>query len=1035
MTKNSGSTEVTETEVIATAVSMETRIHQAVVDGAGYLPSQGPITGFTFLNPLEHLESQSFEEVLRQVPELFQCEPYLPEDTYRRMLRQGRIREADLLTALRKDLGAAADEKPGDLVSRLEFRLSILKNSLQSANDQELAWLMAESDLLECFRPQVSEGAANRMLSETRQWSAGRSVADSSDLNDMSSWIQAAHATPHVWERICLNLMWRYCRDAVRQLPLVRSQCAGSARIRHSELLLDVTGVDADELVNQVLVRHCAAYLDQGFAQWRLPERDSGFLQSFIRFYETMPVHDRKWLRSLPSELRRLQSSCAEPAAWIADSLRLLGVAESEEADYIRAALLSLRGWAGMIWQTEVRPDRVSLPSPPGTLEEFVAVRLLLDRLAVAHCARRQLRWTGPMSELRDELRSRLPSSDSNCGDQYAYSLFQCAQFFGWGPQTLASLQKSQWKELVQDHADFSGLERRRMFHEAFERGYAQNALDAISARVSRPPVQPAQPVLQVTTCIDAREESFRRYLEESAPEEVETFGAAGFFGIPMYYRGIADAHFAALCPIIVMPRFWLVEEPVYSMEEVARAKAKARRILGTATHRILEETQSSLGGAFLSALLGPLATAPIVGYTLFPGLTARLRRAARHFVAPPQVTRLRLERPENESPGPRDEQIGFTVSEMAQLGGKLLRDIGLTANFAPIVLFLGHGSECLNNPHTSAYHCGACSGGAGGPNARAAAAMLNDPRVRQILAEQGICIPPETHFLGGQHNTTGDEITLFDLELLPSWHVRRMGQVRDILSRACELNALERCRRFETADPDLTAGQALSHVQQRSNDLSETRPEYGNCTNAMCFVGRRSRIRGLFLDRRSFLMSYDPTTDAADSSVLLGTLSAVIPVCEGINLLYTFSAIDSSGWGAGSKLPHNVTSMLGVMDGAGSDLRPGLPWQGVDIHEPMRLLFVIETTEAAMLSIMSRNPVIDRICRGGWAQLALLDPNSNRLSRYSDGRFIPHEPQETAFPVVKRSANWFTGSRDHLAFAMVEEEGRTVFSGPGAQI
>ncbi|MCA9083566.1 MAG: DUF2309 domain-containing protein, partial [Planctomycetaceae bacterium] len=867
-----------------------------------------------------------------------------------------------------------------------------------------------------------SEEQRAKMLAEARHRVAGTStpaaaVHGESRLNSLLEKARSADEESPVWEELCLRLMWHHCCQGARSVPLVQPPARQS--IRHSELLYQFCGTNPDLMVEEVLVRHCAAYLDQGFSEWRLPGRSDGFLESFIRFYRISALQNQRWMRGLRNELDRLESSGAGPEMWVVDSLQQLGVPEAEWEDYIRATLLSLRGWAGMIWQTEVRPDRVFLPSPQGTLLEFVAVKLLLDRLAVQYVAAENLQWSKSAAALRNHLQTHVPTQGEIRPDQYAYRIFQCAQLLGWGPNVLQSLDRPRWKQLIQELAEFSEIERQRVFHVAFERHFARTALDSISVRVDRPPQKPKTPILQVACCIDAREESFRRYIEEVSPD-VETFGAAGFYGIPMYYRGLGDAHFQALCPIVVMPKFWLIEEPVYSMEEIARAKARARKILGTATHRILEETQRSLGGAFVSALLGPLATAPLVGYTVFPGMTARLNTAARYFVSPPQVTRLRLERAENVPPGPKDDQIGFTVTEMAQLGGKLLRDMGLTENFAPIVLFLGHGSACLNNPHTSAYHCGACSGGAGGPNARAVAAMLNDPRVRTILKEQGLDIPAETHFLGGHHNTATDEITFYDLELLPTWHVKRMSEIRDILSRACELNAHERCRRFESAAFDLDVDHAMLHVQDRSNNLAETRPEYGNCTNAMCFVGRRSRIRGLYLDRRSFLQSYDPTQDDEDSKTLAGILSAVVPVCEGINLLYTFSAIDPAGWGAGSKLPHNVTSMLGVMDGAGSDLRPGLPWQGVDIHEPMRLLFVIETTPESMLKIMKGNETIDRICRGGWVQLAVLDPNSSQLMYFSGGRFERYTPTRQSIPEIPTSLNWYCGSRDHLPFAIV---------------
>jgi uncharacterized protein YbcC (UPF0753/DUF2309 family) len=298
---------------------------------------------------------------------------------------------------------------------------------------------------------------------------------------------------------------------------------------------------------------------------------------------------------------------------------------------------------------------------------------------------------------------------------------------------------------------------------------------------------------------------------------------------------------------------------------------------------------------------------------------------------------------------------------------------------------------------------------------------MLNDVRVRRILRENGLHIPEETHFIGGLHNTATEEITFYELELLPTSHVGPLRLARELFARTAERNAHERCRRFDSAKLDLSPAEALLHVQDRTEDLAQTRPEYGNGTNAMCIVGRRSRIRGLYLDRRSFLMSYDPLQDDDRSTILARILAAVIPVCEGINMLYTLSAMDSGGWGSGTKLPHNVTSLLGVMDGAASDLRPGLPWQGVDIHEPVRLLFVIETTPAAMLQIMNENPTVARICRNQWAQLAVLDPHSAALQRFNGQEFVPCQPGTTELPQASSSVDWYRGYRDHLPFAQIQ--------------
>ena len=232
--------------------------------------------------------------------------------------------------------------------------------------------------------------------------------------------------------------------------------------------------------------------------------------------------------------------------------------------------------------------------------------------------------------------------------------------------------------------------------------------------------------------------------------------------------------------------------------------------------------------------------------------------------------------------------------------------------------------------------------------------------------------------------------------------------------------DAHERVRRFESVPLTGTFVGARQHVEGRAEDLSQVRPEWGHATNAITIVARRNRTRGLYLDRRAFLNSYDPTQDDAEASILTRILQAAVPVCSGISLEYYFSYVDNSGYGCGTKLPHNITSLLGVMDGAASDLRTGLPWQMVEIHEPVRQLFVIESTPEIVLRIMDRNPSIGRLIRNGWVYLAVLDPNSAHIQFYKDGVFQEYKPEAARLPHAASSVDWYRGWRDHLEFAEI---------------
>lgn len=1001
-------------------------IRHCVERAAHLLPAQGPIEVFVHHNTLHAFEEQPFPEAVKSGLARYGAEPYLPEPEYRRLYSEGRITDSDLESVINDDLGERAGEQINSLGTRCEIRYAILRHPLHIGPDAELRWVVAETDALQRFRDRTTKINRSRIVSAAKKWL--QDSADTQEEIDHQNGLlkkfgsNFANWSDSAWESFSLHLLWRKCLKGVSSFT-PSSQKDTYRRPR--DLLLHATGEDIDRDVHEVLIRFCAAYVDQGYSDWLLPNRNEGFFEAFVSLYSERSRGLDRWLQRLPDELSFLRDGTTTPEASIETSLGELGIAESDRDEFITQSLLALGGWAGMIWQLESGVDWVVHSVPKGSLAGMLAVQLILEKHAIRNLGENAFDKTDSVETIIESARSRLNDPVPLNRERGAFLLFQVAQMLGWTPLELQQLSESEWKQLSDEVEGFTGIERRRTFHEAYERMYRLAALNAFSKHATRrrdvAPTWSNRPAFQIVTCIDDREESFRRHLEEVQPC-CETFGAAGFFAVAMYYRGAADGFYKPLCPGVITPDHYVQEDVGYTFEGVHQGRAELRRRLGLAGHLFQTRSRTFLGGIF-AGIVGSLATVPLVARVLFPHLTARIRRRFGSLLQPPPVTHLQLER-YAETPGPTDAHIGYTTDEMAGVVVRLLQDIGLTKSnaFSRLFIVCGHGSSSLNNPHESAYCCGACAGKRGGPNARAFARMANDWRVRALVAEQGIAIPDDATFVGAYHNTCDDSVVFYDLDQLPASHREDFEAARDAIEEARRRNAHERCRRFASASLDLSAKDALRHVEGRAQDISQARPEYNHATNALCVVGRRDWSRGLFLDRRAFLTSYDPTQDDDDHSILLRILSAAIPVCAGINLEYYFSCVDYKKYGSGSKLPHNIVSLLGVMEGTSSDLRTGLYQQMVEIHEPLRILFLIETTPEAMLSIMERNEAIARLCQGNWSQLAVIDAETSEVQVFRNGRFDPFDTSSSELNQVSSSLECYEGERDHRPFFSIME-------------
>ena len=689
-----------------------------------------------------------------------------------------------------------------------------------------------------------------------------------------------------------------------------------------------------------------AAYFDQGQAAWG-PDHSGGLYASWRRQSE----HDfgPSMLMGLHGFSQRLSALPADPVALIDAAVHALRIPPQAREAYLTALLISINGWSSWCayqrWQARLA----------GRDDDHI-VHMLAVRLA----------WEWLLHEAHPEAGVAAALAAAWGQAEGAVARAQAAQSHDW------------------------------LWHAALERAYQAPLLHALMAGAPRPaaaaaasasasgknlPVdfaKEATPAVQAVFCIDVRSEIYRRALEAGSADAVQTLGFAGFFALFIEYRPLGTEMVRPQLPGLLAPGLCVTDECDTPTLATALARRRKQSLL------MRQQWQTFRGGAGSTFSFVEACGLLYAGKLLKSHLGGQKQPAAVEMTGLPEAQRPTL-RPRFATAG------GPEMTTRVDMAATALGAMGLNSGYARVILMAGHGSTSANNPHAAGLDCGACGGQTGEVNSRALAALLNDPAVRRGLRQRGLDVPDSTLFVAGLHNTTVDEMLLYDTDLLPTSHAEDLDALRGWLAEAGRRTRAERAALLGLSSQADAPAALHESIQSRTSDWAQVRPEWGLAGCAAFIVAPRSRSRHINLAGRSFLHDYRWERDPG-FKVLELIMTAPMVVTNWINMQYFASTVDNKLYGSGDKVLHNVVGgNVGVFEGNGGDLRIGLPMQSLHdgedfVHTPLRLSVFIEAPREEIDRIAGKHAVVRQLIDHEWLFLFHIEPAGTAVSRYLPG-------------------------------------------------
>ncbi len=584
------------------------KIRSMVHVAAEPIPFFWPMRTFIHHNPLHGLEHMPFDQAVRQGEQLFHGRTFLKRVDYQRYHTEGKVDEATLNADIKRFLterDAIGEIDLAPLLSTLLCRLpepAGVKLDLADAAD------------------------VHRVLH-------GHSLSSEAGAD-----IDALH------DRL------------KQQFP--------AERPLHESIDL-LFGSRIGETLDELVIKSCLDFFDEGQSTLQMPGRDQGL---FTAWSALAKRNLRLFLRGLHIKQILAQDETAEGV--IAYVLGELGIEEAHWDGLITRELTHLHGWAGFIrWRSQAKRYYWS-QTYPADLIDFLAIRLVLGLALIreharrkrlpadfpelaqyiaqhtAECYLRQAYHSGKVlpeyaHRVDDALACRHPGRINRILPDYLHDeriaearlqADHLLALFDTAGQTeaLKALDAEQIDALLSLLCDFEQDEG-MMWLRAMESVYRQQLLSEL--KLLPPTKREKRPFAQALFCIDVRSERIRRKLEEVG--DYQTFGIAGFFGVPVSFIGLGKGTELDLCPVQITPKNLVLEVPT-------GATQIETDFYSSASHVLHDVKSSVLSPYFTVEAMGLLFGFDMIGNTIAP----RVYNKWRNRIEPkPASTRLLVDK------------------------------------------------------------------------------------------------------------------------------------------------------------------------------------------------------------------------------------------------------------------------------------------------------------------------------------------------------------------------------------------------------